>query len=300
MADYLYGNYVQELSDCFQQSVDSIKYLSNCDAGPEFEMAICGTLKMLLPNKYGICRGFVVAQNGRHAGDAIVIYDQGRFPRVRTTTLEDLARKQAIPIEAVYAYIEFRHTVNIHGDASDGQSLNKALGQVATVKALLDTREPFGFDLIDDQVRMPEGQHLVGPSYRPQLRNPSYGIVLARNVRRAKGSDILKSPEEIEQAFSTFPYPKEPTDFVVLGDSVLLHPYGIAQINAMPRKAFRTFYMPGITEMALSRVRGIAFGIALCGLFSVLDSIRLWKVPWPRIIVDAMGEPLWVDPAGQE
>ena len=90
----------------------------------------------MLPQKYGICRGFVVPADGASAGDDLIIYDSVRFPTLRLFPQESYEIKQDVPVEAVYAYIEAKHTLHITEDATDGQSLLKACSQVAAVKRI--------------------------------------------------------------------------------------------------------------------------------------------------------------------
>ncbi len=47
---------------------------ANIDRGEEFELALCQVLRTAIPQKYGICRGFVVNRAGDVAGDDTVIF----------------------------------------------------------------------------------------------------------------------------------------------------------------------------------------------------------------------------------
>jgi hypothetical protein len=64
----LYNNYVRDVSERFEQALARIKTEYNFEYGPEFEIAICKTLRAVLPQKYGICRGYVVSELGGQLG----------------------------------------------------------------------------------------------------------------------------------------------------------------------------------------------------------------------------------------
>jgi hypothetical protein len=139
MTEYMYHDYVKTLSKRFEANLTSIEVGQNFEYGPEFEIAICNTLRSALPDKYGIARGYVVNAEGTRAGDDIVIFERSRFPTLALRGRDDYARKEFIPIEAVYAYIEAKHTLNLDGE--DDQSLQRALDQVGEVKQLCSERE---------------------------------------------------------------------------------------------------------------------------------------------------------------
>jgi len=126
---YYYDNFVVELSRKFISRLDDIKADFNFDYGDEFEIAICEVLRSFLPTKFGICRGFVIDINGSKEGDDIIIYDQVNFPTIKSNNRNDFGRKENIPIEAVYAYIEAKHTLN-------KESFDKSVCQIAKVKKM--------------------------------------------------------------------------------------------------------------------------------------------------------------------
>ena len=71
-----YDNYLIKLSRKINRRLEDIDADHNFEFGNEFEIALCSILRNFLPNKYGIGRGFVVAEDGTKAGDDIIIYDQ--------------------------------------------------------------------------------------------------------------------------------------------------------------------------------------------------------------------------------
>ena len=124
----MYDDFVINLSTKIQNRLSEISVGYNFDYGDEFEIAICELLRNFLPNKYGVCLGFVVDKRGTKYGDDIIIYDQDRFPTLRQLTKEDFSQKQIIPIEAVYCYIEAKYTLDI--SISQNTNLRKAIEQV--------------------------------------------------------------------------------------------------------------------------------------------------------------------------
>lgn len=209
----LYDNYVREISNRFEQALARIKIEHNFEYDSEFEIAICKTLRAVLPQKFGICRGYVVSALGEKAGDDIIIYDRMRFPTLRALETDDFASKEQVPIEAVYAYIEAKHSICIHGDG--GTSFQKAINQVSAVKVLCDRRESVPL-LEKDLPQTIDGM----PSGWPEIRNPAYGVIICRHLRLKEGGPILEDPKEIlrhfiSAEFSTLLAP----DFCVFGKS---------------------------------------------------------------------------------
>jgi len=90
----------------------------NFDYGDEFEIALCEVLRTILPGRAAVCRGYVIAQDGRMAGDDIIVFDATRFPVLRALG-DDLSRKEKVPAEAVLAYIEAKHTLSTFREGRD-------------------------------------------------------------------------------------------------------------------------------------------------------------------------------------
>jgi hypothetical protein len=128
----LYDGWLLDIAARFQTRFNQIKAEFNFDFGPEFEIALATVLREFLPQRAGVCRGFVVSADGRKAGDDIIIYDKSRFPTLRSLG-DDLAKKEQIPFEGVLAYVEAKHRLDLEG-RGDG-SLEKALAQIAAVKS---------------------------------------------------------------------------------------------------------------------------------------------------------------------
>ena len=113
---------------------------NNLEYGVAFEIVLCDTLSNTLPDRFGVCRGYVVTEHNESTGDDIVIFDRGSFPTLAMRRRDDWAGKEFVPAEAVYSYIEAKHTLHLTGD--DGQSLSHACGQVQRVKQTASKRAP--------------------------------------------------------------------------------------------------------------------------------------------------------------
>ena len=50
-ASNLYGKYLNELSQAYEESIRKIRTNHNFEHGPEFEIAICDTLRLILPDR---------------------------------------------------------------------------------------------------------------------------------------------------------------------------------------------------------------------------------------------------------
>ena len=62
-----YGDYLKTISTKFENLIAEISTGYNFDYGEEFEIALCKVFRVLLPSKFGICRGFVVTADGKQA-----------------------------------------------------------------------------------------------------------------------------------------------------------------------------------------------------------------------------------------
>src|SRR5690348_3133356 len=110
----IYRNYVRTLSSRFEGMLNSIGAVYGFDYGDEFEFVLLETLRPLLPWQYGVCRGHLITQSGKQAGDDIIIFDRLRFPTLQLRGSGSY-RKEHVPIEAAYAYIEAKHTLVLEG-----------------------------------------------------------------------------------------------------------------------------------------------------------------------------------------
>lgn len=298
MTELKYKNLIHRLLEVFDSNVNSMMAEYGYEYGPEFEIAICKTLKSILPQKYGICRGYVVSSDNQVAGDDIIIYDRENFSPLRFLEKEDFGNKEYIPVEAVYAYIECKYSLHINGDEQDQRSFLKACKQVVDVKSL--PRQAYGS-------RLP-----YGPNPRPgwpEINNPIFGAVFALNIRKTKHGKVLSNGENINSAFdeainnrrieinkSVLP------DLVVLGKDVVLLPL---YKNKEEENAVWQFYSPFFIDnesiLINQQVPGHAFVIGFLSLLTALNSIFLGRMPWQLILNEAITEgnrKFWKDTFG--
>ena len=283
MSKYLYDNYVIDLANKFDKRLDDIRHEYNFDVGPEFEVAICEVLRSFLPQKYGICRGFVVTRFGEKAGDDIIIYDQERFPTLRINSKVDLSTKQFIPIEAVYAYIEAKHTL-VFTKNEEEATFTKALKQVMNVKRVISTRDTVQLNSSDPYL-LPLG-HPNPVAWLPKIRNPTFCIILARHVAVDKASNKIEDPGEINRILFDLKIDRhvDVPDLVMFGRSNLIR--GGIQL-AGEKKPCLFFLNDPNSGYDVVKKTDLCFGIGLAQLFACVDWIRLGAMPWNAIIDDA-------------
>ena len=272
-ASNLYGKYLNELSQAYEESLRKIRTNHNFEHGPEFEIAICDTLRLILPDKYGICRGYVVDSAGNLAGDDIIIYDRIRFPTIRLEEEERFDRKQQIPIEAALVYIEAKNTLFLTDGG--GQSLEKAVKQVSDVKELVAKREPVKVGVAKQQ-------------NHPKIRNPMMGIVIANNVKDKQGNENLSDQDIVKGLNGNKRIAKGiiGPDIIVAGSNVITLPFSKKTNNkyemSFPFSLQDTLLVSNITP-------GVAFGTMIAAILLSMEWVVLGPIPWPSVIADGLG-----------
>src|SRR5687767_3822164 len=96
-----YGGYIERLSRKVEARLTDIEAIFNFDLGAEFELVMCALLEDILPAKFGVCRGFIISEDGRSAGDDLIIYDKMSCPMLRASISRQYSVKEQIPVEAV-------------------------------------------------------------------------------------------------------------------------------------------------------------------------------------------------------
>jgi len=285
---FLYRDYVATLSRRFEANVSYIQYIYGYDAGREFEIAACKTLRAALPQRFGVCRGHVVNMKGDQAGDDIIIYDKFLFPTLRLLPEDDFSLKEWIPIEAVYAYIEAKHTLNLEQIADDDgkqSTIGRAMTQLSEVKKLCATRERVPLEMITRRFLMPKGTVGHDDPSLPAFSNPMFGMVLSRYVRHGN-EDKLKQ-KAIQKLFIDYPYKNEfHPDLIVAGDSNLVRPSISGKTKKDPVQP-KWFFEDGCDLQSLV-TKEVSFGVGLAILLTALDYIQLGMLPWPAIVNDAI------------
>lgn len=280
MQTFVYQDYVKNLHQTFLKRLDDIAVEFNFDYGYEFEIAICEILRSFLPIKYGICRGFVVSAEGEVAGDDIIIYDQERFPTLRPSMIKAFDKKEKIPIEAVYGYIEAKYTL-------DSNSFDKSFTQTQKVKILCSQREKVNIYQLDPHIQ--PDKFLPYPiSNWPDYRNPVFCMIISRycvgvdgKTRSTSADDVdifLKSKLKDIDIHTNLP------DLVVAGEHNFLSPALVQDGKNNPSLHFIT----NVTNSyQVIKKLDIAFGAGLAQLAGAIDWARLGRMPWLRIVNDS-------------
>jgi hypothetical protein len=278
-----YNKLVESISTAIENKLKEISARYNFDLGEEFEIAICELLATILPEKYGICRGFIVAQDDSFAGDDIIIYDRNGFPTLRLFERQKYDKKQEIPIEAVYAYIEAKHTLHLI-DEKSGQGLYKACQQIGAIKNL--KRERRALTAIDPYINIGEGFHVNRPNW-PQYTNPLYCAILSRFVRNDTKGEELK-PEEVFNSLkkAVFPANVLRPDLIVLGPKNIIFPTRtIGPKQMLFESPFNVEGVNGPTHRT-TNCSALALGIII--MLYALDIIKLDKMPYVEIIKEQL------------
>ena len=276
----LFDNYIVNLSEKIEKKFQDIKVVYNFDNGPEFEVALCKILRSFLPNKFGICRGFAVSSDGTTKGDDIIIFDQERFPTLRLLPKEDYSIKEQIPIEAIYAYIEAKHTLT-------EESFAKSVKQIIEVKKLCARREKVGIYQNDPYI----AASLKTPyatDHLPNYRNPVFTMIFSRFAKNAKSSKSDAATNAIDsflrqqlseltkEDFEFFP------ELIVAGNSNFLSTSFKREEENKPT-IFHLADRPSSGYQVIEQTN-LAFGISFAHLMAAIDWIRLGKMPWEEII----------------
>ena len=280
-----YDGYLKNVASRFESLFELIEARYNFDYGDEFELALCDALRAILPERFGICRGFVVSSSGDCAGDDLIIFDRIRFPTLRILRQDSFARKEQIPVEAVYAYIEAKHTLEIEGDS--GQSLKKASTQVAKVKSL--PREDISLTMVDPYVG-PLPIEISAPKGFPKTRNPMYGAIISRRVRQREGSHVLTDHDAIHQELVGATVEEPLPDLIIAGKSNIVLPY-VKEDHSLTYHS--PFHVDDVTTPhGFIAEDMLAFGIGLCSLLHALDFIRLGVIPWKELLAEGLNQQL--------
>lgn len=282
-----YDTFLTNLAQRIGARLGQIEAEYNFDNGTEFEVALCELFRQLLPSKYGICRGFAVAANGQKAGDDILIFDCERFPTLRLLGQGQFGVKEQIPVEAVYAYVEVKHTLYLEPSkgGDDGQTLAKAVSQTAKFRSLPRARVPL--EVLSPSVHL-HGFETQTPLGWPNYRNPLFCAIVARKFAHQMGekqpnAELISLAqariEEINKAESGLP------DLIVAGGDCVFLPIGEKQLRS-------PFYLPNESRLALCETNGLALSIGLLVLSWALDSILLGQLEWSHLIAGALNVPL--------
>lgn len=269
-----YKTLFDKLASSIERRFSQITAKYAFDNGDEFEIALCELLTSILPEKYGVCRGFIIDEQDSYAGDDIIIYAKDRFPTIRIEANNTFSIKQQIPFEAAYCYIEAKHTL-VFGKPESGQGFEKAFSQAAKAKSLFrEDRDAFAIDpyIVLQNLEQVDSTHL------PQIQNPMYTAIIARHVK-------IEGDGQLIDAFNRciipkgMPYP----DLVVAGEKDLLFPGLSGNENIVYESPFFVEGRSKLIHKKIESTSAIAVGIVM--LLYALDRIRLGKMPYTKMIM---------------
>jgi len=284
LTNMLYNDYLKRVAELFEESFKRICVHHNTEYGDEFEIALCTALRRVLPDRFGVCRGYAVTSDGREAGDDILIFNRESFGTLRLLEQDEFAQKERIPIETVCAYIEAKHTLSLVGD--DGQSLGKALRQVAAVKALGRQRIPF--NQMGNVALYPGDFSVSLRKGWPDHRNPLFTCIWSNGVRGKKGSEVITNSKRVVEGFEQTAQILEPAaipDLVVLGQSAVCLPMH----SQNGRVSYVSpFFIPNESLYSI-RETSVASGVAICSILYALNHMQTSSLSWERMICDGVG-----------
>lgn len=277
----LYNGFASDLAKRFQRKFEEMKVVHNFEWGDEFEIALAEVLRELLPGRAGICRGYVVGRDGRLAGDDIIIFDAARFPTLRSLGAS-LATKEHVPAEAVLAYIEAKHTLNIEEES--GQSLTKAIQQINAVKSI--SRPPVPLSQIGHGVSLGVGFSINNNLGFPRVRNPWYAAIFARNIKVDSSNpreELARKAQSISRSTTHMP------DTIVAGNLIGLPALITRDTSGNIVPPART--MPCLcdsNELIFMDTPGIAIGTGVLHLLQAMEIITLGEIPWEEMIIESL------------
>lgn len=275
-----YKKLIVNITNSINDMMEQISTRYNFDLGDELEIGICELLSELLPQQYTVCRGFAVTGDDDSAGDDILIYARDRFPTIRPMRKQDFSRKQEIPIEAVYAYIEVKHTIFMD-DATHPQGLNKAISQVSKVKNL--PRAERSLLAVDPYTILQIRGEAIRPHW-PGFLNPLFGMVLARQVKATPKT--LWEPHVGEAITFELNQSEQFPDLLILGKDYLVVP----TVKVSDQNRYESpFFLEGISRPVLRKPPGGALATGLISLLYALDTIRLDKMPYSAMLGEQLG-----------
>lgn len=278
----MYDNYIKKLNNKFNNRLRDISADYNFDLGDEFEIAICHILRAFLPEKYGVCRGFVVDREGNKEGDDIIIYDKIKHPTINLYK-EDYSRKENIPIEAVYAYIEAKHTITL-------EQFDKALDQVKKIKKICTKRERIGLYQNDPHIGKYEDKGNVVESL-PKYRNPIISIILGRysvdkDGKKTENSDLIQEMAAIKMR--NMEKSDLNPEMIILGNNNVMCVGYISNDISIPT----LFYPDNGNEVGYQnlKLQDNSFGVFMAQLIAAIDWIKLGNIPWIEMLNEAKME----------
>jgi hypothetical protein len=288
MAGQLYGGWLTKIAQRFQHAIDGMQAIYNFEYGDEFEIAVCQVLRGVLPQRVGVCRGFVVPREGEPAGDDIIIFDKARFPTLRALD-GALDRKEHVPAEAVLVYIEAKHTLKVVEPKS---TLRTAIHQVGHVKVVPRPSVPLEQISFEPNCRLVPPLNVAIPEVGfPNNRNPWYGAIFARHLDVSGYGFDTTPPRQIlmnellllradEQGIRL-------PDCIAAGNTIGLpfhrqvDPYGIPHAATRPM-------LTDQTELLFFDCDGPTLGLAVVQLLWAMEFMLPAPIKWTELVANGL------------
>jgi len=285
-----YDNYILKIDKKAKSAFEEISAEHNFEYGPEFEIAICKLLRRVLPSKYGICRGYVVSKNGEKAGDDIIVFNKARFPTIRGNK-EDFAKKEQVPIEAVYAYIEAKHKLN-------STSFEKAVSQIREVKTLISKRPKIPINPITQNVKLNfQGIDQNKVNVYPNYGNPVFTMIWSKYSEGEKKSTTGKAVVDmVNEILDEVEKEENAPDLIIAGEKacgipVIIHEK--KQKNEVLSFTPAPYHIPSLgTGYLLMQSESMNFGFAIAQLLWAIDWIELGHINYQSIALETITESL--------
>lgn len=275
-----YNDFLKRLSNRFSDRINEIDPEFNFDIGNEFEIHLAELFEQILPNKYGVCRGFVTPKTGESKGDDIIIFDHLKFPYLKPHSAPKFTIKESIPVESVYAYIEVKNTIEI-SNTNSGTYWGKALNQTSAVKGI-DRDKTLNSELVEG-VTLGQGFDIPQRDGFPDYHNPMFTCVFTRGIR--ENGTLITGAEEIKQKLIGLCFGLNPPDLIVVGNEVAVFPVvqnGNNQILKSP------FYISGQTTLAVVKMEEVAFGFGISMLLWAVENIKIKSVNWKEVLEEVI------------
>jgi hypothetical protein len=282
----MYADYVDIITKRLEEHLSKIDAHYGFDYGDEFEFALIDFLNLVLPEKFGVRRGHAVSFDDQLAGDDLIIFDRIRMPTIGLRDGFEKYRKTKIPIEAIYGYIEAKHTIILEGDG--GQSFTKARMQVGAVKDLCERRIKADLNV----AALPPELHFpaLNGGY-PERLDPTLGVIFARNVKIRPTDKSFATSNQIEKALHRIGLGlrrQSKPDLLVLGSDVIVTPH-LDYANDSGSTYVSPFCIPSRSNFGINILPGKAASVALLTMMYALELIKLGPMPWRAMIEQTLG-----------
>ena len=262
-----YDNFSNRLSKQIEGRFLEIEAIYNFDYGDETEVAICQLLTSILPDKYGVCRGFIIDKTGKKAKcDDVIIYDKLSYPLIRQNGEKDFSLKQQVPVEAVYAYIECKNAIKTQ-DVFD-----KAYKQASDAKEFLFKRESVNNDKYEVDGPIYNGKPRDWPRQEPELINQPFSMIITR-----KWDKNLEFPDTNG---------KYTPDLLILGSNHFASQ--TAYLGADGPKSALFFDAKCGYPLKVDEINENSFGIGIIMLLQALSNINLQPINWIPVLNDEL------------